>query len=69
MVILGLMTIGFAFVTSFISVGVLFLMHGIEQGLYSPNVQALIADLAPVDQRAEIIGSYKMLVARASRHQ
>jgi MFS family permease len=62
MIILGIMTMGFAYAFNFFTVGVLFLMHGIYQGLYSPNVQAWIADLAPVDQRAEVIGTFKMLV-------
>ena len=62
MVILGIMTLGFAFAFNFLTVGILFLMHGIYQGLYSPNVQAWIADLAPIDQRAEVIGTFKMLV-------
>lgn len=65
MIVLGLMTIGFAYVSSFITMGILFLMHGIYQGLYKPNVQAWIADLAPSDQRAEVIGTYKMLVGLA----
>ena len=62
MVVLGAMTMGFAYAFNFLSVGVLFLMHGLYQGLYKPNVQAWVADLAPVDQRAEVIGTYKMLV-------
>jgi len=62
MVVLGAMTVGFAYAFNFLSVGILFLMHGIYQGLYKPNVQAWVADLAPVDQRAEVIGTYKMLV-------
>jgi len=62
MLVLGVMTIGFAFANSYVIVGVLFLMHGVYQGLYKPNVQALVADLAPSDQRGELIGTYKMLV-------
>lgn len=62
MIILGIMTMGFAYAFNFISVGILFLMHGIHQGFYKPNVQAWVADLAPVKQRAEVIGTYKMLV-------
>jgi len=62
MVVLGAMTVGFAYAFNFVSVGLLFLMHGIYQGLYRPNVQAWVADLAPVEQRAEVIGTYKMLV-------
>ena len=62
MIILGLMTMGFAYASTFLTVGILFLMHGIYQGLYKPNVQAWIADLAPTDQRAEVIGTFKMLV-------
>ena len=62
MVVLGVMTIGFAYAFNFITVGILFLMHGIYQGLYKPNVQAWVADLAPTEQRAEVIGTYKMLV-------
>ena len=53
---------GFTFAFNFFTVGILFLMHGIYQGLYSPNVQAWIADLAPKEQRAEVIGTFKMLV-------
>ena len=62
MVVLGAMTMGFAYAFNFVSVGLLFLMHGIYQGLYKPNVQAWITDLAPSEQRAEVIGTYKMLV-------
>jgi len=62
MIILGVMTIGFAYTFNFLTVGILFLMHGIYQGLYKPNVQAWVADLAPVEQRAEVIGTYKMLI-------
>lgn len=62
MVVLGVMTMSFAYAFNFLSVGVLFLMHGIYQGLYKPNVQAWVADLAPAEQRAEVIGTYKMLV-------
>ena len=62
MLILGAMTIGFAYASSYLAVGVLFLMHGVYQGLYTPNVQAWVADLAPREQRAEVIGTFKMLV-------
>jgi len=62
MVVLGAMTMGFAYAFNFVSVGLLFLMHGIYQGLYKPNVQAWVVDLAPTEQRAEVIGTYKMLV-------
>jgi len=62
MTVLGVMTMGFAYAFNFLSVGVLFLMHGVYQGLYKPNVQAWVVDLAPADQRAEVIGTYKMLV-------
>lgn len=62
MIVLGIMTMGFAYAFNFISVGILFLMHGIYQGFFKPNVQAWVADLAPVKQRAEVIGTYKMLV-------
>ncbi len=62
MVVLGAMTMGFAYAFNFVSVGLLFLMHGIYQGLYKPNVQAWVTDLAPSEQRAEVIGTYKMLV-------
>ena len=62
MVVLGAMTLGFAFASGFLTVGVLFLMHGLYQGLYSPNIQAWVADLSPADQRAEVIGTFKMLV-------
>jgi MFS family permease len=62
MAILGAMTLGFANASTFLTVGVLFLMHGLYQGLYRPNLQAWVADLAPADQRAEVIGTFKMLV-------
>lgn len=62
MIILGLMTIGFAYVSTYLTMSILFLMHGVYQGLYTPNVQAWIADLAPREQRAEVIGTFKMLV-------
>lgn len=62
MTVLGIMTMSFAFAFSSVSVGILFLMHGIYQGFYKPNVKAWVADLAPVKQRAEVIGTYKMLV-------
>ncbi|UCH57979.1 MAG: MFS transporter [Candidatus Bathyarchaeota archaeon] len=62
MAVLGVMTLGFAFASSFLTVGALFLMHGLYQGLYRPNVQAWVADLSPADQRAEVIGTFKMLV-------
>jgi len=62
MAILGVMTLGFAYASSLVTIGILFLMHGIYQGLYKPNVQAWVADLAPTEQRAEVIGTYKMLV-------
>ena len=62
MVVLGVMTMSFAYAFNFVSVSILFLMHGIYQGLYKPNVQAWVADLAPADQRGEVIGTYKMLV-------
>ncbi len=65
MFVLGLMTIGFAYASSFITVSILFLMHGVYQGLYKPNIQAWVADLSPIDQRAEVIGTYKMLVGLA----
>ena len=62
MAVLGAMTLGFAYASSFLTVGILFLMHGLYQGLYRPNLQAWVADLAPADQRAEVIGTFKMLV-------
>jgi len=62
MIILGIMTVSFAFAFNLITVGVLFMMHGIYQGLFRPSVQAWIADLAPIDKRAEVIGTFKMLV-------
>ncbi|MFQ6054152.1 MAG: MFS transporter, partial [Candidatus Bathyarchaeia archaeon] len=36
MLVLGVMTMGFAYAFNFLSVGLLFLMHGIYQGLYKP---------------------------------
>jgi len=62
MIILGIMTVGFAFAFNLITVGILFMMHGIYQGLFTPSVQAWIADLAPPDKRAEVIGTFKMIV-------
>jgi len=62
MVVLGAMTLGFAFASGLLTVGALFLMHGLYQGLYRPNIQAWVADLSPADQRAEVIGTFKMLV-------
>jgi len=56
------MTLGFAYASSFLTIGILFLMHGLYQGLCRPNLQACVADLAPADQRAEVIGTFKMLV-------
>ncbi|MEA2090352.1 MAG: MFS transporter [Thermoproteota archaeon] len=61
MVVLGVMTIGFAFAFNLYTVGVLFMMHGVYQGLFRPSVQAWVADLAPEKRRAEVIGTYKML--------
>ncbi|RLI07247.1 hypothetical protein DRO24_03430 [Candidatus Bathyarchaeota archaeon] len=62
MIVLGVLTMGFAYASTYILVGLLFLLHGVYQGLYRPNIQAWVADLAPVEQRAEVIGTYKMLV-------
>jgi MFS family permease len=62
MIILGGLTMGFAYAFNFPAVGLLFLLHGVYQGLYRPNIQAWVADLAPREQRAEVIGTYKMLV-------
>lgn len=62
MAVLGIMTIGFAFANSLYVVGLLFMMHGIYQGLFTPSMKAWIADLAPADRRAEMIGTYSMLV-------
>jgi len=62
MILLGVLTMGFAFASNLFTVGVLFMMHGVYQGLFRPNVQAWVADLAPSDVRAEVIGTYKMVV-------
>ena len=62
MLVLGIMTLGFAFAFNLVTVGILFMMHGIYQGLFTPSVQAWIADLAPTDKRGEVIGTFKMLV-------
>jgi len=62
MMVLGLMTIGFAFATHLFTVGVLFMLHGIYQGFFTPSIKAWVADLAPPDRRAETIGTYSMIV-------
>lgn len=62
MIVLGVLTMGFAFAFNLLTVGILFMMHGIYQGLFTPSVQAWVADLAPADKRAEVIGTYRMLV-------
>jgi MFS family permease len=61
MIVLAVMTIGFAFAFNLYSVALLFMMHGVYQGLFKPSVQAWVADLAPENNRAEVIGTYKML--------
>ena len=40
MVILGAMTLCFAYTSTFLTIGILFLMHGLSQGLYKPNIQS-----------------------------
>lgn len=61
MVTLGVMTMGFAFAFNVYTVAALFMIHGVYQGLFKPSVQAWVADLAPAQERAEVIGTYKML--------
>jgi len=60
--LLGLLTMGFVFAGSFLSVALLFAMHGIYQGLMKPCRTALVANLAPVEHRAEVLGSYSMWI-------
>jgi MFS family permease len=59
-ILLGLLTLGFGYVTSYAGFAILFLMHGFHRGLLVPCQTALVADLAPADRRAEVLGSYQM---------
>jgi MFS family permease len=58
--VLGLLTLGFGYVTTYLGFAILFLLHGIHRGLLVPCQTALVADLAPADRRAEVLGSYQM---------
>ncbi len=60
--ILGALTVLFAFVTRFWQVGLLFALHGVYQGFLKPSQTALVADLAPAEHRAEVLGRYSMWI-------
>lgn len=57
-VILAVLTLGFAFVTKYWQISILFACHGIYQGFLKPSQKALVADLAPTEIRATIMGTY-----------
>ena len=62
MVTLSVLTLGFAFARGWWSIAVLFMLHGVYQGFFKPSRTAFVADLAPEEMRAEVLGSYSMLV-------
>jgi len=66
LLVLGLLTAGFALVHSLVGVGALFLMHGVYQGLLRPSQKAFVADLAPAGRRSEVLGTYSMWTGLAA---
>lgn len=57
-VILAALTLGFAFVTKYWQIAILFACHGLYQGFLKPSQKALVADLAPTEIRGTIMGTY-----------
>jgi len=49
---------GVAFVTKYWPIAFLFACHGIYKGFLKPSQKALVADLAPTEMRATIMGTY-----------
>lgn len=65
-IILAVLTFGFAFFTKFWEIALLFVAHGIYQGFLKPSQTAFVADLSPLRRRAEVLGSYSMLVGMSA---
>jgi MFS family permease len=61
-VILAVLTLGFAFVTKYWQISILFACHGIYQGFLKPSQKALVADLAPTEIRGTIMGTYSWAI-------
>ncbi len=67
LVILATLTLGFAFVGRiYWQIGILFALHGIYQGFLKPAQKAFVADLAPEEMRATVLGTYSMLTGAAA---
>lgn len=58
----GLACLGFIYVTSFVGVTFLFVVYGLHRGAIEPVHRAFVSELAPIDYRASMLGTFQMLV-------
>lgn len=66
LLVLSVMSFGFAKIDSYAPMLALFAMHGIYQGLLKPARTALVADLCRPEDRGAVLGTYSMATCLAS---
>jgi len=57
----GLACLGFAYATSLLEVGFLFVVYGLHKGAIEPVQKALVSELSPADYRASTLGAFQMV--------
>jgi len=58
----GLMCLGFISVSSLAGVALLFVVYGLHRGAIEPVQKAFVSELAPLDYRASVLGTFQMIV-------
>jgi len=66
LLVLSVMSFGFATMKSYAAMLALFAMHGIYQGFLKPAQTALVADLCKPEDRGAVLGTYSMATCIAS---
>jgi len=58
----GLACLGFIHFTSLLSIAFLFVVYGLHRGALEPVQRAFVSELAPIDYRASMLGTFQMVV-------
>ena len=57
----GLVCLGFAYASSLVEIGLLFVVYGLHKGAIEPVQKALVSELSPADYRASTLGAFQMV--------
>jgi len=58
----GVACLGFIYVSSLVSVALVFVVYGLHKGALEPVQRTFVSELAPTDYRASVLGTFQMVV-------